>query len=297
MKRTVLEQVWNPTQHIALWLAAWLTGQEGYDHLTDALDSLGGPGTASGSFVLADAVIPDVIDVETDLSRAEFLRLVRAVTESGDWENEERPLVRLILSGPGFPPHLPAGTEAASQAALAGSAIVIADATPGWWHVLVPVPATDSSENIWNWYTLEDFLPEPAHLSPGEADLVLADAARQAARDLMAMNRGADRSRSFGGNGAGVNGARKIPDPRLLVGMLDDHLDLAYLPDALPRRAATVLARADRLSSILTVAQGNESGVGTADYDPHLIPLWHKVRQARMSAVEYTVRQWQQGGY
>lgn len=293
MRRTVLEQVWNPTQHIALWLAAWLTGHEGYDHLTDAIEGLGGPRVTPGSFVLSDAYIPDVIDIDAELGRAEFLRLLRAVTDGCDWAADERPMVRLILSGPGFPPHLPAGTEAAQQAAAAGSAIAVADASAGWWHVLIP----DTASDTWCWYSMEDFLPEPAHLSPGEADLALADAARQAALDITAMSRRANRGTTLGNSGIDGKNPALAPNPRLLVGMLDDHLDLAYLPDALPHRAATVLARADRLSAILTVAQGEESGIGTADYDPHLIPLWNKVRQARMSAVEYAVRQWQQECY
>lgn len=274
MKRTVLEQVWNPNQHIALWLAAWLTGQEGYDYTVGALDRLGGPRPANGSVTLVDAWVPDVIDMDKPLGRAEFLRLVRACVDAADTGLESRPIIRLVLAGPGDAPRLPASTDAAKATAEAGAAIVIADADPEWSHVIVPPTAKEQS---WRWYSVPGILPEPDHLSPGEADFQLANASREAARAIEASGR---------------RHATKGPDPRLLVGLLDDHLDLAFLPDALPRRAATVIARADAVASILTVAQGNEAGVGTSEFDPQLIPLWRTIRQCRMSAVEYAVREW-----
>lgn len=283
MQRSVLDQVWSPTQHIALWLGAWLSGLENYDHLLDALDSLGGPTSVPGTFVLADAMVPNVIDCDADLDRSDMLRLLRAVTDAGDWHSDHRPLVRLILSGPGDAPALPAGTDAAEAARAAGSAIVIADAEPGWNHVLVPVTSPVPGLPQWHWYTLEGHIPEPAYLSPGEADLQLADAARVAAATIAAMPRSPLTSSS--------SGTPKV-DPRLMVGMLDDHLDMAFVPDDVPRRALGVLARADRVSSILAVAQGSESGHGSAAFDAQLIPLWRKIRQARMSVVEYAIQEW-----
>lgn len=274
MERTVLEQVWNPTQHIALWLGAWLTGHEGYDFTVAALDNLGGPSPSPGSVELVDAWVPDVIDMDKPVGRAEWLRLIRACVESAETSVESRPIVRLLLSGPGDVPGLPAGTEAARAATAAGAGIVIVDADPEWNHVLVPPTPT---ERAWRWYSVSGQLPEPAHISPGEADFQLAEAARAAARTIELRARGR---------------MRQGADPRLLVGLLDDHLDLAFLPEALPRRAATVIARADRVASILTVAQGNESGIGTSEFDPELIPLWRTIRQCRMSAVEYAIREW-----
>lgn len=295
MQHTVLEQVWNPTQHIALWLGAWLSGLENYDHLLDALESLGGPSTESGSLVLADAIVPEVVDLGGDLNRSDMLHLVRAVTQAGDWKSDSRPLVRLILSGPGEAPGLPAGSAAANAAKEAGAAIVIADAEPGYSHVLVPLPATWTVLNSpqvpvvsaplqWHWYTLEGHLPEPAYLLPGEADLQLAEATRLAAAAIATMPSGSVTSSSAGT-------ARKV-DPRLLVGMLDDHLDLAFVPEAVPRRALGVLARADRVASILAVAQGRESDYGSSEFDAQLIPLWRHIRQVRMSAVDYAIREW-----
>ena len=278
VQRVAVDQVWTPVQHTALWLGAWVTGQVSYDHLLDALDAVGGPHTAE----LIDATVPDVVDLDAPLDRAALLRLVRAVTEGGAWARDAEPPVRLVLSGPGEAPLLPAGTELYDAASRAGAAIVLADATPGWRHVLVPDRLVGGGGVRWRWWTVEGHLPEPAHLSPGEADLMLADATRRAAADIAAS--GAGRS-ALGQPGV------PAPDPRLMVGTLTDHFDLAELPDELPRRAGGLLARADTLAAILTVARGERPGAGAA-HDPHLIPLWRDIRAARVAAVDHAVREW-----
>lgn len=272
--QATVAHVWTPVQHTALWLGAWVTGQVAYDHLLDALDAVGGPHSAE----LVDAVVPDVVDVDAVLDRASLLRLVRAVTDGGEWARDAEPPVRLVLSGPGEAPALPAGTPLYDAALAAGAAIVLRDAAPGWHHVLVPGRADGARGIRWGWHTVEGHLPEPSHLSPGEADLMLADAARMAAAGIAARNPGA-------GPGAGA------PDPRLMVGTLTDHFDLAELPGELPRRAGGLLARADRLAAILTVARGGSPGAGAA-HDPQLIPLWRHIRAARMAAVDHAVREW-----
>lgn len=282
MERVAVEQVWTPTQHTALWLGAWVTGQVGYDHLLDGLATSGGPHRA----VLMDAVVPDVIDVDAPVDQPALLRLVRAVTEGGEWDRAAEPPVRLVMSGPGEAPALPAGTEVAAAAMRAGAAIVLRDATPGWHHVLVP-DAHPEGGVAWGWWTVEGGLPEPDHLSPGAADLLLADATRAAAQSIQASGPGVARR---GGDPA-RNGAAAATDPRLLVGMLNDHFDLADLPDGLPRRAGGLLARADRVAAILTVARGEDPGAGAA-HDPHLIPLWRDIRRARIAAVDHAVREW-----
>ena len=105
----------------------------------------------------------------------EEFRAFRAVTDGGAWARDAEPPVRLVLSGPGEAPMLPAGTELYDAASRAGAAIVLADATPGWHHVLVPDRLPGGGGVRWRWWTVEGHLPEPAHLSPGEADLMLAD--------------------------------------------------------------------------------------------------------------------------
>lgn len=274
VERLAVDQVWTPAQHTALWLGAWVTGQVAYDHLLDALDAVGGPHSAE----LIDATVPDVVDVDAPLDRSGLLRLVRAVTEGGAWARDAEPPVRLVLSGPGEAPALPAGTELYDAASRSGAAIVLADATPGWHHVLVPDRLPGGGGVRWRWWTVEGHLPEPAHLSPGEADLMLADATRRAAAAIAASGPAAR---------LGVD----APDPRLMVGTLTDHFDLAELPGELPRRAGGLLARADRLAAILTVGRGGSPGVGAA-HDPHLIPLWRDIRAARVAAVDHAVREW-----
>lgn len=263
MERTVVEQVWNPTQHIALWLGAWATGYSGWDNTLDALEALG----ARAPISLIDANIPD-----TD--HRNLLTLVRSVTAGGDWRRDGEPAVRLVLSGPGQVPSLPAGTSAATAAYEAGAAIVITDADPTWHHVIVS--PTDGAENAWRWFSLEGPLPEPEHLSPGEADLMLADATRRAASALEVAHPGGALQ-------------RQLSDPRLMVGTLTDHFDHVAMPEDVPRRAGGLMARADQVAAILTVAQTSAHG---AIADPQLIPLWADVRRARIAAVDYAVREW-----
>ncbi|WP_295626288.1 hypothetical protein [uncultured Corynebacterium sp.] len=273
MERVAVDQVWTPVQHTALWLGAWVTGRVSYDHLLDALDAVGGLHRVE----LVDAVVPEVVDLDAPIDRAGLLRLVRAVTDGGAWARDAEPPVRLVLSGPGEAPMLPAGTELYDDASRAGAAIVLADAAPGWHHVLVP----DHSRGrgvTWRWWSVEGHLPEPAHLSPGAADLLLADATRAAAADIAA-------------SGPAARLGVTAPDPRLMVGTLTDHFDMAELPDELPRRAGGLLARADRLAAILTVARGEDPGAG-AVHDPHLIPLWRDIRAARTAAVDHAIREW-----
>ncbi|MDO4609369.1 hypothetical protein [Corynebacterium sp.] len=273
--RDVVDEVWNPTQHVALWLGAWVTGHEQADFVLDALGSLG----RRHEIDLSDAWVPDVAG-DGPVGAPAMLRLVRAVADGGSWGPEDVPPVRLVLSGPGDVPALPAGTDCARAAAEAGAAIVVADAEPGWHHVLVPRLRRDASGPLvrWRWFTIEGPLPAPAHLSPGEADLMLADATRDAARLIAAAHPGGHAQSASSGF-----------DPRLTVGALTDHFDLMAMPTALPRRAGGVLARADRVAAILAVAAGGDHG---AVLDPHLVPLWRPVRLARMAAVEHAVREW-----
>ncbi|MBV7295445.1 hypothetical protein KRX51_05865 [Corynebacterium sp. TAE3-ERU12] len=269
MERPILEQVWNPTQHIALWLGAWATGHAGFDHCSEALASLG----PTHQVDLVDAYVPEVVDLDAPLHTPEFLRLVRAVTADGPRGVTAEPPVRLVLAGPGDVPALPAQSAAAEATRQAGSAVVLADADPQWHHVVVP--AAGDAGLVWQWFSLDQPLPPSAHLSPGEADLQLADATRAAAAQVQARHHG----------GAGST----VPNPRLRVGALTDHFDLVATPPAMPNRAGGLIARADNVAAVLAVAQ---SGPGGSEVDPELIPLWRTVRQARTTAVEYAVREW-----
>lgn len=268
METRELARVWHPAQHCALWLGAWATGHAGWDHVLAALTAL----TGRQGVALVDAVVPEVVDLSGDPGAAGLLRLVRAVAGDRPRGLAEEPVVRLVLSGPGEAPALPADAPVAAEARAAGAALVLADAAPGWRHVLVPARARGGV--AWRWHSIEGPLPEPAHLSPGEADLLLAEATREAAAAIAA--------RCPGGAAAGA-------DPALTVGRLGDHLDLAETPAALPRRAAGLIARADRVAAILA---GARAAAGAAA-DPELSRLHRPVRLARMAAVDYAVRTWQ----
>ncbi len=228
-------EVWSPLQNTAVWLGAWLHGLEATDNVIDALGDLG-----------ADALT----DVLGDIRRS--VRL-----DSGE------PALRLVLSGPGEAPALPAGSAAASAA----GALVLADPDPLTHHILVP----DEAGN-WEWFVEEGPLPAPAWLSPGEADQLLTEATNEAARLVLASGYTTD----------------ALVSPRLTVGTLADFYDTPGLPAAVPGRAAKLFARADRVAAIIeTVTRRMDDH----RIDPQLLGLWRHIRTARMAGVAYAVRE------
>lgn len=228
-------EVWSPLQNTAVWLGAWLHGLEATDNVIDALGDLG-----------ADALT----DVLGDIRRS--VRL-----DSGE------PALRLVLSGPGEAPALPAGSAAASAA----GALVLADPDPLTHHILVPEEAGN-----WEWFVEEGPLPAPAWLSPGEADQLLTEATNEAARLVLASGYTTD----------------ALVSPRLTVGTLADFYDTPGLPAAVPGRAAKLFARADRVAAIIeTVTRRMDDH----RIDPQLLGLWRHIRAARMAGVAYAVRE------
>lgn len=75
---------------------------------------------------------------------------------------------------------------------------------------------------------------------------------------------------------------------RLAVGTLSDAFGLPGLPVGVPNRAAQLMARADAVAAIIAVTQSSEVGAGL---DAELFPLLRAVRQARMVAVDYAMRE------
>ncbi|WP_051866813.1 hypothetical protein [Corynebacterium atypicum] len=197
--------------HQALWLAAFLAGTAPAD---DALAALGADGRAH--FFGDDA---PAIDLFSFLRRAHAVRAGRSAA---------RPL-RIVAGGPGDPPRLPAGTRAAELAAAAEGAVVL-DAEPGAPQVAVVPVASGPDEGEVHWQTFEyaEPLPAPDYLSPGEADLLLAEATRQAAGLIEA---------------SGLRPLAHGESPRLTVGRLDDFVEVGYLPPGVPTRAVKLLAR------------------------------------------------------
>ena len=116
-------EVWSPVQNVSVWLGAWLWGHESTDGFLDALSELGGEqqGVDGEPFV-------------------DVMSLLRRETASVIKRGEREPLLRLVLSGPGDAPALPAGTESARAAAEnPAGAIVVRTNNRDRNLVLVPI--------------------------------------------------------------------------------------------------------------------------------------------------------------
>ena len=249
-------QVWSPLQNAAVWYGAWLHGHESTDSLLDALTELGGYPEAHAA--------PAFTDVLAQL-RAETEGLLGADHGSGAQE----PVLRLILSGPGEPPLLPAGTKsAAATAANPAGSIVVRTNDPRRHLVLIPHPTARTTM----WQVIEETqpLPTPAWLSPGDADALLSSATEESAAII-----------------EGLSYVRNdVPNPRLTVGTLSDFYDTPGLPSSVPPRAAKLFARADRVAAIIETVTDR---LNDHTLDPQLLRLWRHIRQARMAGVAYAV--------
>ena len=176
-------EVWSPVQNVSVWLGAWLWGHESTDDLLDALSELGGEqqGVEGEPFV-------------------DVMSLLRRETASVIELGEREPLLRLVLSGPGDAPALPAGTESARAAAEnPAGAIVVRTNNRDRNLVLVPTYAVGATR----WTVIEETapLPSPAWLSPGEADELLSTATNESANLIEALGYRSD----------------ALPNPRLTV--------------------------------------------------------------------------------
>lgn len=247
-------EVYSPLQNTAVWLAAWLNGHVPIDSLLTALIELGGRHT----FLWEPVTI-----------------LLRDIREAIDLESEG-PAIRLILFGPGQPPELPAGAPAAAAIAEAGSegsGGAIAIRGHGLWHILIPNYQAEGTH--WRWFEERNRLPEPAWLSPGEADALLSQAAVEAAALIEA---------------AGGTGTHDLPNPRLTVGSLADFYDTPGLPPSITPRAAKLFARADQVAAVIETVVDK---LGDHSFDPQLFALWRHIRTARMAGVADAVMDFQ----
>lgn len=254
-------EVYSPLQNTAVWLAAWLYGHEPSDALVGAMTELHGRNSYQGEPL------------------AHLLHDVRAATDL----STPGPAVRLILSGPGQPPELPAGSQSALTAAeISGGSAIVLRGQGGLSHVLVP----DSSGELgrsgedgvaWRWFEEPEPLPEPAWLSPGEADALLSRATNEAAVLIEAA----------GGTQAEL---AELPDPRLTVGTLADFYDTPGLPMGTPPRAAKLFARADAVAAVIETVVDR---LNDHSFDPQLFSLWRHIRTARMAGVADAVVEYQ----
>ena len=245
-------EVWSPLQNVAVWLGAWLWGQESTDDFLDALTELGGEQVAADGKPFVNVM---------SLLRRESA----AIIERG----EREPLLRLVLSGPGEAPALPAGSESA-QAAVENPAGAIVVRTNDPDRNLVLIPTYIAGVTRWTVIGETDPLPSPAWLSPGEADALLSTATNESASLIEATGYRSD----------------ALPNPRLTVGTLSDFYDTPGLPSAVPGRAAKLFARADRVAAIIETVTDR---VQDHSLDPQLLRLWRHIRQARMAGVAYAL--------
>lgn len=260
----IRSQMYSPLQNQAVWLGGWLYGHVSFDDLDEALGDLGGLRLVNK--VGFDTQPPSVLESDREpLNRLEALRELRRETVTT--RNADEPLMRLILSGPGDAPGLPAGSPAAEAVARNQQGAIALQGADGH-HVLVP----GQSGGMWDWFTELGPLPARSYLSPGEADHLLAEATSEAA-DLV----------ESAGYGARTT---PLPNPRLTVGTLSDFYDIPGLPRATPPRAAKLFARADRVAAIVETVTET---VNDHSLDPHLLRLGRFIRQARMAGVSYAV--------
>lgn len=264
------EQLWSPVQNSTLWLGWWLHGLLSADDVIDAFTEVQGPAHT----LLVDATSGDPFDGEfggRPTSLVDMMRAVRSVTVDAPVSVSDRPLVGLVLSGPGDVPALPAGTRGAEAVATAGAGITVADADPEVLHVLVP-QLLDRSLVQWTWYRTEGRVPALAVYSPGDADRLLTEATEQAAGLI---------------ESDGLLPARHRA-PRMAVGALSDYFGLPGLPAGVSPRAAKLMARADVVASIIEVTRTSAAG---ASLDPRILPLSRAVRTARTTAVDHAMRE------
>lgn len=306
-------QLWSPVQNTALWLGWWLHDVISTDAVIDAFhtvqgkhhrlvfDATGSPSPNSSSAecsawngsapdyaesaeLLGDGVVGngpvgnDLAPIDDGYGLIELLRHARRVTVEADLELEDRPLVSLVLAGPGDVPPLPANTSAARGVIKSGAGIALADGDPEVTHVVIP-KVIDNSLIEWTWHTASGRAPSLGLFGPGEADAALREASDRASKLIESSDYRPRRQR---GGGSAFESAR------LAVGSLSDAFGLPGLPAGVPHRAAGLMARADSLAAIVEVTQRSEVG---AALDAELIPLLKAVRQARMVAVDYAMRE------
>ncbi|QPK80208.1 hypothetical protein G7Y31_05965 [Corynebacterium lizhenjunii] len=262
-------EVYSPLQNTAVWLGAWLYGYVSTDDLLDALTELGGrpQGTDGESF-------------STVLAR------LRQVTADVLVATSPEPVLRLVLSGPGEPPVLPAGSVSADAAAVnPAGALIVRTSQPDRNVVLIP-QATDSGQ-VWQVIEETQPLPAPAWLSPGDADAALVQATNQAAALIESQVGQVDSAT----RALGMHGTR-LPNPRLTIGTLSDFYDAPGLPPATSPRAAKLFARADRVAAIIETVTDR---LGDHSLDPQLLALWRPLRQTRMAGVAHALSEFARG--
>ena len=245
-------EVWSPLQNAAVWIGAWLYGHEPTDSLLGALTDLTGR--------------PEMIDGSPFI---DLLSRIRAETSEIVDSGPGEPVIRLILSGPGEAPLLPAGSQSAAAASSNDAGAIVIRTNASDIHlVLLAHRGPETS----HWQIIEEHqpLPSPQWLSPGEADALLTQATNESARLIEAGGYHTD----------------ALHNPRLTVGTLSDFYDTPGLPSAVPARAAKLFARADNVGAIIETVT---TRMNDHSLDVHLLALWRHIRAARSAGVAYAV--------
>lgn len=264
------EQLWSPVQNTTVWLGWWLHGLVPADEVISSFHDVQGPAHS----LIIDPGSTDPFDggfSDRPTSLVDLLHAVRTVTNDLPVSVSARPLVSLVLAGPGDPPALPAGSRGAAAVTEAGAGIAVADVDPLVTHVVVPT-IVDTSLVQWTWYRCEGAVPAGVFYGPGEADARLREATDSAAELIEASGAGAVRHTA----------------PRLAVGSLSDYFGLPGLPAGVSVRAVKLMSRADVVASVIEVTRSVDNG---ASLDPHLLPLTGAVRTARITAVDHAMRE------
>lgn len=254
--------VYSPLQNAAIWLASWSHGHVSADECLEALRDL-------GIDPRLDGVAP-----EAPAAGIELLRRVRHI--AGDNLAAARPVVQLVLAGPGDAPGLRANSPAAQATLCSGvGALVFPTSDPAHNHIWVPDQRATGA--VFIEFLEQEPLPAPPYLSPGDADHLLAEATRTAAELIDAQSATIPR-----------RGLDSVRHPRLTVGTLADFYDTPGLPFHTPPRAAKLFARADQVSAIIETVSTHTTD---RSLDPVLFPLMRHVRMARIAGVDYAVRE------
>ena len=248
----------RPCAHLAAWGSAWLSGRAAFDDVLDAVSGRGrhrvGPG----------------------FDPSELHPVGAALTA---WKRAGARTLRLALPVPGDVRGL-AGPPAFRQAAMAAGEAVYG---PDFGVTAVAAPPTPSSagpETVWQRGEVHGLAAEPVRpdlsspdavnpdpISIAEAEHELAEAIREAATEL--ARRG---SVSWLADiGSQLSDARRAGE-RL------------WLPEGYPPRAVRLLAQAERLSAVLSLADRDQTGeltsAGMAERAQLLAPVRLSVRRA-----------------
>ena len=246
--------VYSPLQNTAVWLGAWLYDLVPTEDVIDAFVDLGGPHTFHDGGLL------------------DFLRTIKDLSSELIDAPSHGPILNLALSGPGQAPALPAGSEAAREAAVSPEGVfVLGGVDKHEAFALIPDRGPEGTD--WEIVEVDGFRPNMTIFSPGEADQLLKEATDTAARIIES-------------SGYASLAPKSLKNPRLTVGMLSDFYDTPGLPFVVPERSAKLFARADRVAAIAETVQ---SIIGDHSLDPQLISLWSHIRTARMTGVSYAL--------